>query len=125
MDTEPGMAAALAAARTALDAGELPIGAALTIGGDVVARAHTRERAERRYLVHAELLALIELDRQQPSFQDRRRATLFTTVEPCVMCLGAAMSAFVGTIVYALPSPTDGATTWLTASRPDRPGFES
>lgn len=104
---EKWMLAALGQAREGLRSGELPIGAVVVSGGEIVGRAHTLERAERRFLVHAELLALDEADRR--SGWDRRSSTLYTTLEPCLMCLGAAATTMVGRVVFALPSTSDGA----------------
>jgi len=120
---ELGMHAALEVARCGLDRGELPIGAVVVVEGQVIARAHTEEVSQRRLLVHAELLALEEADRQQG--WDRRSATLYTTLEPCLMCLGAAATAMVGRIVWAVESDGDGAgrlaRTWNDGRSPDLP----
>ena len=102
-----GMAAALDAARCGLSRGEFPIGAVVVADGRIVGRAHAEERTQRRLLVHAELLALEQADRLDG--WDRRRATLYTTLEPCLMCLGATATAMVGRIVWALESDGDGA----------------
>jgi len=104
-------AGSAAVAEQGLNAGELPIGAVVVIGGKIVGSAYTQERAQRRLLVHAELLALDECDRV-PGLQ-RSEATLYTTVEPCLMCLGAAMTTMVGSVVYALPSDTDGTARFV------------
>ena len=104
---EAGMAAALEAARRGLARGELPIGAVVVADGQVISTAHTEEVTQRRLLVHAELLALEAADRIEG--WDRRRATLYTTLEPCLMCLGATATAMVGRIVWALESDGDGA----------------
>jgi len=114
------MGEALAVAAEGLAAGELPIGAVVVVDGEVVGRAHTREVAERRLLVHAELLALEQADR----VLGRRRAdaVLVTTLEPCLMCLGAAATAMVPRVVYALASPGDGTAdlaAWWDAHRRD------
>lgn len=101
------MAAALEAARRGLARGELPIGAVVVADGQVISTAHTEEVTQRRLLVHAELLALEAADRIEG--WDRRRATLYTTLEPCLMCLGATATAMVGRIVWALESDGDGA----------------
>lgn len=106
-DDERWMDEALAVAAEGLDAGELPIGAVVVADGRVVGRAHTQEAGQRRLLVHAELLALDEADRA-PGW-DRGRATLYTTLEPCLMCLGAAATTMVGRVVFALRSDADGA----------------
>ncbi len=123
MDDAEGMAAALAVAAEGLAAGELPIGAVVVVDDRVVASAHTQERAQRRLLVHAELLALDAADRVLG--RDRLRATLYTTLEPCLMCLAAAATAGVPRIVFALGSPGDGAAglaaTWDEGRAPDLP----
>ena len=106
---ETGMQAALEVARCGLSRGELPIGAVVVVDGEVVGRSHTEEVTQRRLLVHAELLALEQADRHDG--WDRRSATLYTTLEPCLMCLGAAATAMVGRIVWALASDGDGAAT--------------
>jgi tRNA(adenine34) deaminase len=95
--------------RAGLERGELPIGAVVVLDGQVLGAAHTAERAERRLLVHAEFLALDIADRLRPFPGKRRDARLFTTLEPCLMCFGAAMSFGIGEIHYALESPGDGA----------------
>lgn len=100
------MQVALEEARVGLNLGELPIGAVVVVDGEVVARAHTEERAQNRLLVHAELLALDVADRVL--VQRRREARLYTTLEPCLGCLGAAMTTMIGAVVYALESPSDG-----------------
>jgi tRNA(adenine34) deaminase len=103
------MREALKVARVGLEAGELPIGAVVVLNGKIIASAHTREKAEGRYLVHADLLALEEADRISPFPGKRRNTKLFVNLEPCLMCLGAGMSFFLGEIYYGLESPSDGA----------------
>src|SRR5947208_1123144 len=102
------MREALRVAAQGLECGELPIGAVVALGNDILAAAHTAERAEQRRLVHAELRALDIADRLRPFPGKRADIRLFTTLEPCLMCLGAAMSFGVGEIHYALESPADG-----------------
>jgi tRNA(adenine34) deaminase len=79
------------------------------------------------FLGHAELVALEEADKQQLSFDERGRARLFTNLEPCLMCMGAAMSFFLGEIVYGLESPGDGAVElvrgWVRKEE-DLPGYQ-
>jgi tRNA(adenine34) deaminase len=103
------MQEALYVATEGLEKGELPIGAVVVLDGQIIARAHTAEIAEQRMLVHAELLALLEADALLGKSKKRAKVTLFTTLEPCLMCLGAAMSFFLGQIYYALEAPGDGA----------------
>jgi tRNA(adenine34) deaminase len=101
------MAEALAMASHGLAAGELPIGAVVVAAGRVVGRAFTQERTQGRLLVHAELLALDQADRTHAV--TRVDTVLYTTLEPCLMCLGAAATSMVDRVVFALASPTDGA----------------
>ncbi|HUR16998.1 MAG TPA: deaminase [Candidatus Limnocylindrales bacterium] len=100
------MARALEIAAAGMRAGEMPIGAVVAVDGDVIAEAHTQERTQNRLLVHADLLALDAADSKLAG--RRRRATLYVTLEPCIMCVGAAFTMRVGALVYALESPSDG-----------------
>src|SRR5690348_6315934 len=102
------MREALKVAAEGMEKGELPIGAVVVLNDQIIARAHTTERAERRLLVHAELQALLEADRRSPFPGRRADVALFTTLEPCLMCMGAAMSFMLGTMYYALAAPGDG-----------------
>jgi len=113
----------LALADQALQRGELPIAALVVLDGAVIAQAHTAEVAEGRLLVHAELLALEQADRLKPFPGRRRDVVLYTNLEPCLMCLGAAMSFMLGTIVYALESPSDGATGLVQSWQRDEESF--
>jgi tRNA(adenine34) deaminase len=117
----------LALAAEALDQGEFPIAAIVVLDGEIIAQATTSEQREKRFLGHAELVALEEADKQQLSFAERSRARLFTNLEPCLMCMGAAMSFFLGGIVYGLESPGDGAVDlvrgWVRKEE-DMPGYQ-
>lgn len=103
------MQEALKVATEGLEKGDMPIGAVVVLDDQIIARAHTAEWTEHRLLVHAELLALLQADRYSPLPGWRSKVILFTTLEPCLMCIGAAMSFFLGKIYYALESPSDGA----------------
>ena len=93
------MQEALAEARQALAEREVPVGAVLVEGGEVIARAHNRTVATGAPLAHAEILVLLEaLDRRET---DRLPgATLYVTLEPCAMCAGAIVLAKVGRVVF-------------------------
>ncbi|QUQ71034.1 deaminase [Kutzneria sp. CA-103260] len=95
--------AAMEVAEEGIRQGELPIGAVVFAGDEVVGRAFTRDSVGR--LKHADLLAMIEADGQQVKGSLR----LAVNLEPCLMCLGAAMSLGVREICYGLSSPGDGA----------------
>jgi tRNA(adenine34) deaminase len=105
-DHERFMREALVVARTGLGVGEMPIGAVVVVDDEIVAAAHTQELTSGRLLVHADLLALEAADTVISG--RRERSTLYVNLEPCLMCLGAAFTAKVGTVVYGLESPSDG-----------------
>jgi tRNA(adenine34) deaminase len=109
MDINEKMRLTLELAKKAMALGECPIAAIVFLDDQIIAENYTREFSERRLLVHAELNALIDADLGRYSFEDRKRMQLFTNLEPCMMCMGAAMSFFIGEIYYALESPADGA----------------
>jgi tRNA(adenine34) deaminase len=111
--TEFFMRAALRQAQEGLEKGELPIGAIVVLDDEIISAAHTMERSEGRLLVHADLLALEAADKIRPFPGNRRDARLFVTCEPCLMCLGAAMSFFLGEIIYGHESPGDGAVSLI------------
>jgi tRNA(adenine34) deaminase len=121
------MRQALALAAEALEFGEFPIAAIVVLDDRIIARATASEQREGRFLGHAELVALEEADRLRLSLDNRRNAKLFTNLEPCLMCLGAAMSFFLGEIYYGLESPGDGAvslaTSWVR-KEDDIPGYQ-
>lgn len=100
LDLERFMSEALAEADAAGQAGELPIGAVLVLDNEILARGRARHGEFKSQLRHAELNAL--LDGGEKLWTDYERAILFTTVEPCPMCLGAAVMADVPHIIYAL-----------------------
>ena len=120
MDPGEMVAAAISAAEDGLTAGELPIGAVVVMGGEILSRAFTQENARQRRLVHADLLAMIEADEILGWERRPYPLELAVTLEPCVMCLGAAMALGVTSVHYGLESPADGASrivaTWPQAS---------
>jgi len=120
---EAYMRLAIAQAERGMAAGELPIGAVVVADGAVIASAHTAERATGRLLVHAELRALQAADAMPSIPGGRRQAVLFSTCEPCLMCLGATMSSFIGGVVYGLETPGDGASALVRRSDKDRLAF--
>ena len=108
MDSDAVMSAALDEAARGLDAGELPIGAVVTLGGEILARAFWR--LNDGLLAHPELLVLIEADRSPDVAGRRADLALYTTLEPCLLCMSAAMFSWCGRVVFALESPSDGGT---------------
>ncbi|MEO5929679.1 MAG: HAD-IA family hydrolase [Candidatus Kapaibacterium sp.] len=103
------MREALATARDGMEAGEAPIGAVLARGdGTIIARGHNRMQATGSKVAHAEMVAFEAAAGKVPI--DARDLLLISTLEPCVMCTGAAMQGAVDVIVYGLRAPADSGT---------------
>jgi tRNA(adenine34) deaminase len=111
------MREAIRLAEEGLAAGDQPIGALVALDGDVVASARWSSRGGR--LDHAEVVALRAADGDARLRGRRREASLYTTLEPCLMCMGTAMSFLVGRIVYALEAAPDGAGEIADVWQPD------
>ncbi len=90
---------ALAAAREARDAGDVPVGAVVVRDGDVVARAGNRTERDTDPMGHAELLALREAARGAGGLR-LTDCTLYVTLEPCAMCAGALVLSRIGRVVF-------------------------
>ncbi|MEU8662620.1 nucleoside deaminase [Actinoplanes philippinensis] len=109
MTPEDLVALALEAAEEGLRAGEMPIGAVVALGDEVIGRGFTSERARGRRLVHADLLAMIEADERLGWSRREQPLRLGITMEPCLMCFGTALTLGVSEISYGLAAPDDGA----------------
>ena len=110
------MRQALDAAREGMASGEAPIGALLARGdGSPIARGWNRLNQTQNKTAHAEMVTFAEAAGKTAS--DARDLILVTTLEPCVMCTGAAMEAAVDTIVYGLRAPADAGTARVAPPR--------
>jgi tRNA(adenine34) deaminase len=105
---ENGMRAALAEAQAAAESGEVPVGAIVVVDGEIVAAAHNRTIADRDPSGHAEVLAL-RAAAQQIDNHRLANATLYVTLEPCVMCVGALAQARVARVVFGAYDKKAGA----------------
>jgi tRNA(adenine34) deaminase len=106
------MGEALAEARAAVARGERPHAAVAVLDEAMVARAHDRVHETDDPTAHAVVLALREAARRVG--KDRlREATIFTTMEPCPMCVGALLASDVEALVYAVPNSEAGAAGTL------------
>ena len=105
---EPFMRRALALARAAAAAGEVPIGAVVVRGGEVVGEGSNRPIAARDPTAHAEVVALREAALLAGNYR-LPDATVYVTLEPCLMCVGALVNARVATVVYGAAEPKWGA----------------
>jgi tRNA(adenine34) deaminase len=108
MNYELFMGEALAEARNAIAAGERPNAAVAVVDDAMVARGHDRVRESNDPTAHAVIVALREAARKL-GVDRLSDATIFTTVEPCVMCVGALLESDVAALVFALPHATEGA----------------
>ena len=106
------MGVALAEARQAASEGEVPIGAVLVIGEDIIARAHNRRETDRDATAHAEMLAIRQACRNLGRWR-LSGATLYVTIEPCPMCAGALVMGRVDRLVYGSPDFRAGAVESL------------
>ena len=105
---EHWMQVALAEARQAALAGEVPIGAVVVIDGREVGRGHNRPVSARDPTSHAEMEALRDAARQMGNYR-LPGTTLYVTVEPCTMCAGALVHARVERLVFGAREPKAGA----------------
>ena len=105
------MALALEEAMLAGTAGDVPVGAVLVLGDQVIGRGRNRRRSLGDPTAHAEIEALREASRHVGNW--RVEGTLYVTQEPCPMCAGAIVNARVARLVYGCPSPKSGAIDTL------------
>ena len=109
-DHEAYMREALAEARKAMTSGEVPVGAVVVApeGDDIVGRGFNHPIGGVDPTAHAEVAALRAAARRVGNYR-LPGATLYVTVEPCLMCAGALVHARIGTLVYGAPEPKAGA----------------
>jgi tRNA(adenine34) deaminase len=102
------MRLALREAERALDHDDVPIGAVVVHGGELLAAAHNERELRQDPTAHAEILALREAARAVGSWRVLD-ATVYVTLEPCAMCAGAIVLARVARVVYGATDPKAGA----------------
>ena len=102
------MRAAQDEARKALEAGEVPVGAVLVLDGQIAGAGFNQPIGSADPTAHAEVVALRQAARTSGNYR-LTGATLYVTVEPCLMCVGAMVHARIGTLVYGAPEPKAGA----------------
>lgn len=109
MDTDVQfMQEAMAEARAAAGAGEVPIGAVLVCDGKIVARSGNRTIRDVDPTAHAEMVVLREAARVAGNYR-LAGTVLYVTIEPCSMCAGAMVQARVPRLVYGADDPKGGA----------------
>jgi len=102
------MQAALAEARAAAEAGEVPIGAVAVHNGAIIARGQNRVLRSNDPTAHAEIVTLREAAAILGNYR-LNGVTLYVTLEPCAMCAGAMIHARIDRLVYAASDPKAGA----------------
>jgi tRNA(adenine34) deaminase len=108
MDAAAAMRRALDEARAALEHGDVPVGAVVVVGDEVIAARHNERESTNDPTAHAELLAL----RDAATLLGRWRladATVAVTLEPCAMCAGAMVNARISRLVFGASDPKWGA----------------
>lgn len=114
------MTGALEEARAAGAADEVPVGAVLVSGaGEILAKTHNRSIQDCDPSAHAEILALREASRKLKNYR-LVNTTLYVTIEPCVMCMGAIIHARVARLVFGAADPKWGGAGSLYNLAADR-----
>jgi tRNA(adenine34) deaminase len=108
MNDEDYMAIALQLACRAESTGEVPVGALLVVGGEIVGRGWNQPIGSCDPSAHAEIVALRAAARVTKNYR-LPGTTLFVTLEPCIMCVGAMIHARVERLVYGAHEPRSGA----------------
>jgi tRNA(adenine34) deaminase len=124
MDADPQvdekwMRVALAEAGRARDAGEVPVGAVIVRDGDLLACASNSPISLRDPSAHAEILAIRAAAAAVGNYR-LGGATLYVTLEPCLMCAGAIIHARIGRLVFGAADPKGGAVVSLWRIFADR-----
>src|SRR5918995_1455010 len=107
-DAESFMRAALALAADARTRGEVPVGAVVELGGEIIGRGFNQPIASHDPTAHAEIVALRDAAARLGNYR-LPGATLYVTIEPCQMCVGAMIHARIARVVYGTPEPKAGA----------------
>jgi len=106
------MRLALEEARRSEAAGEVPVGAVVVLGGEVVGSGHNRSVTDHDPTAHAEIIALRAAAVRLKNYR-LADCTLYVTVEPCAMCAGALVQARIARLVYGCDDPKAGAVRSL------------
>jgi tRNA(adenine34) deaminase len=108
IDDRQAMQAALAEARLAAEAGEVPIGAVVVHKGSIIARGQNRVLRDNDPTAHAEVVTLRAASAALGNYR-LNGCTLYVTLEPCAMCAGAMIHARLDRLVFAAADPKTGA----------------
>ena len=109
------MQRALALAQQAAAAGEVPVGAVVVLDGRIVGEGFNQPISSHDPTAHAEVVALRAAAAAVANYR-LTGATLYVTIEPCLMCVGAMVHARIATVVYGALEPKAGAIASMTAA---------
>lgn len=115
------MRLALDEARNALARGEVPVGAVVVLDGTVVGAGFNQPISAADPTAHAEILALRAAAARVGNYR-LTGSTVYVTIEPCLMCVGAMVHARVGTVVFGATEPKAGALVSMTRAQ-ELPGL--
>ncbi len=107
MDHHKWMQQAFKEAKKALIQDELPVGAVLVLGDEIIARGHNETKRSKNATRHAEIVCIERASSHLGDFR-LNNAILYTTLEPCIMCSGALILSRVAKVVYACPDLRHG-----------------
>jgi len=113
MDDTTCMTAALALAREAAGKGEVPVGAVLVADGEIIGQGFNQPIASSDPSAHAEIVALRDAGFRAGNYR-LPGSTLYVTLEPCAMCIGAMFHARVARVVFGASDPKTGAAGSVT-----------
>jgi tRNA(adenine34) deaminase len=107
------MRTALECARKAADAGEVPVGAVVVLDDHIIGEGFNQPISSNDPTAHAEILALRAAAKSLGNYR-LTGATMYVTVEPCLMCVGAMIHARIGLVVFGAAEPKAGALESMT-----------
>ena len=116
------MAAAIEQAQAGFDAGEVPVGAVVVKGDEVIGRAHNRVEQKGMPFEHAEMVAMWQAVHEHDRYA-LEHSTVYVTLEPCAMCTGAMLLARIPRVVFGASEPKTGACESVL-SIPNMPEFD-
>lgn len=106
-EDERWMYFAIEEANIAKDIGEVPVGSVIVKNNKIIARAHNCPISENDSSAHAEIQAIRQAGKKLKNYR-LLNTTLYVTLEPCTMCLGAIIHARIERIVFGTPDPKSG-----------------
>ena len=107
MKKELLMKEALVQAKKALKKGEVPIGAVVVLGDEIIGKGHNQPITKKDPSAHAEIIALKEASNRLDNYR-LNEAIIYTTLEPCLMCAGALVHARIKKIIFAAQDTKSG-----------------